>query len=121
MSHVNPTLDRLLIHTADVRTVSDSVVAGVSKLAGTSTKLGVRCHIQPVSPEQVQQTWGLEKQGDFQAWFNSTETIVERQLVTGQTGPWTNVKWWIRAVRPVTDPGLKHIEALLDRTTSTSE
>ena len=117
---VNAALDQMLIHTCDVRTVTDSVVNGVTKLSGSSTATARRCHIQPVSPDHVQTKWGLEKRGDFEAFFNSTETIVERQLVTGQTGPWTGVKFWIRAVRPVTDTGLDHIQALLERTTSTS-
>ena len=116
---VNATLNRLLTHTSDVRTVTQSVVSGVTKPVGSSTSTGMRCHIQPVSPNQVQTRWGLEKQGDFEGWFNSTETITEHQIVTGRIGPWTGVKYWIRAVRPVTDVGLEHIEALLERTTST--
>ncbi len=116
---VEPALDRLLTHTSDVRTVTNSVVNGVTKPSGTSTSTGVRCHIQPVSPDQVQTRWGLEKRGDFEAWFNSTVTITEHQLVTGRVGPWTGVKYWIRATRPVTDVGLKHTQALLERTTST--
>lgn len=116
---VNPSLDLILTHTSDVRTVTKSVVVGVSKSVGSTTSTGLRCHIQPVSPDQVQTRWGLEKQGDFEAWFNSTETITEHQIVTGRVGPWTGVKYWIRAVRPVTDTGLEHIEALLERTTST--
>ena len=115
----NASLNRLLTHTSDVRTVTQSVVNGVTKPTGSSTSTGMRCHIQPVSPDQVQVLWGLEKKGDFQAWFNSTETIAEHQIVTGQTGPWTGVKYWIRATRPVTDVGLEHIEALLERTTNT--
>lgn len=116
---VNASLDRLLTHTSDVRTVTQSVVNGVTKPTGSSTSTGMRCHIQPISPEQVQVLYGLEKQGDFQVWFNSTETISEHQIVTGRVGPYTGVKYWIRATRPVTDVGLKHIEALLERTTST--
>jgi len=116
---VNSALNQMLTHTSDVRTVSQSVVNGVTTVAGSSTSTGLRCHIQPVTPDHVQTKWGLEKRGDFEAWFNSTATITERQLVTGQSGPWTNVKFWVRATRPVTDVGLQHIQALLERTTST--
>ncbi len=125
MTHtiVNRNLDRMLTHTADLRRVSETTTRGVTVLAGASTSTGIRCHIQPVSPDQVQTRWGLEKVGDFEVWFNSTETlavgVTERQLLTGRTGPWTGVKYWIRAVRPVTDIGLEHIEALLERTNST--
>ncbi len=121
MAHtiINSNLNRMLTHTADIRIVSETETNGVTVLAGTNTSTGIRCHIQPVSPDHVQTRWGLEKRGDFEAWFNSTEAVLERYLVTGQTGPWTGVKYWVRAVRPVTDVGLEHIEALLDRTPST--
>lgn len=121
MTHtiINSNLNRMLTHTADIRTAGETVTRGVTVLAATSTSTGIRCHIQPVSPDHVQTRWGLEKRGDFEAWFNSTETVTERQLVTAQTGPWTGVKYWIQAVRPVTDVGLEHIEALLERTPST--
>ena len=114
-----PELNRMLTHTADIVTVKETVTRGVTTLSSTSTNTAVRCHIQPVSPDHVQTRWGLEKRGDFEVWFNSTETIAERQLVTAQTGPWTGIKYWIQAVRPVADEGLNHIEALLERTPST--
>ncbi len=121
MTHtiVNANLDRMLTHTVDFVTEVETVTRGVTTLATQTASTGIRCHIQPVSPDHVQTRWGLEKRGDFEAWFNSTQAVTERQLLTAKVGPWTGVKYWIRAVRPVTDIGLEHIEALLERTNST--
>ncbi len=116
---VEPDVDRMLTHRCTVKTMTDSVVAGVTTLSATSTQASVRCHLQPISPNDVQRFWGIEVVGDYVAWFNSTRTIDERQLITMTTEPRSGENFWVRGWKEVTDKGLKHKEALLERTNST--
>lgn len=118
----NPDLNAMLDHTVKIGRPAETVVNGVTKLTHNWTTVGSKsAHVQPVTPQEVQQTWGQEAVGTHQVFLNSTVAVARGDLVKQTTGPYpSGTKWWVRALRRYTTAGGQHTRALLEITTETT-
>jgi len=119
---VNPDLNAMLDHSVKVGRPAETVVNGVTKLTFTwSTVTQKSVHLQPVTPQEVQQEWGQEARGTHQAFVNSTVGLLRGDLLKQVTGPYpSGTKWWLRQLRRHTTVGAQHTLALLDVTTEST-
>jgi len=119
---VNPDLAAMLDHTVTVFRPTETVVNGVTHLAFSSTVIGSKAaHIQPVSPAEVQRTWGQELVGTHQVFLNSTVAVARGDLLKQTAGPYpSGTKWFVEALRPYTTAGGQHTRALLKLTTEST-
>ncbi len=120
---VNAALNVLLDQTVTVVRITDTVTRGYATVTTSSTVVGsVDAHIQPLTPEERQRQWGMEIQGDYQAFFNSTLTIIEGDYLKQTSGPSPDnqKRWWVRGVQPYDTSWAQHTEVLLERTTELS-
>lgn len=118
----NPDLNAMLDHTVKIGRPAETVVNGVTKLTQNWTTVGSKsAHIQPVTPQEVQRTWGQEAVGTHQVFLNSTVAVARGDLVKQTTGPYpSGTKWWVRALRRYTTTGGQHTRALVEITTEST-
>ncbi len=118
---VNPDLTALLDQKCTLFVATETVVnmRTVTALAATA---GISCHVQTLSPIEVAKGFGYEKEGMFQAFFESTQAGIDVGNRLKQTsGPYTNTQWHIRALGDVSDwVGIEHTMALLELTTEST-
>jgi len=116
---LNAALNSLLDQTVTLYTVTETVVRGYTTVTPTSSTGGaVVSHIQPLTPEERQRQWGMEVQGDYQGFFNSTVTVAVGSYIKQTSGPSPTgqKRWWVRGVQPYDTSWAQHTEVLLERT-----
>lgn len=118
----NPDLNAMLDHSIKIGRPAESVVRGVTTLTFNWSTVGSKSgHLQPVSPRELQQTWGQEARGEHQVFLNSTVSVQRGDLLKQVTGPYpSGTKWWVRALRRYTTTGVQHTRALLEITTEST-
>jgi len=120
---VNPGLNALLDQTLTVYRPTETVVRGYTSISLSSTAVGsVSSHVQPLTPLEVQQEWGMEVQGDYQGFFNSTVDVRVGDYLKQTKGPSPTgeKRWWVRGLLPSDTRWAQHTCALLERTSEFS-
>ena len=116
----NPDLTALLDQECTLFVATETVVnmRTQTSLSGTT---GVSCHIQAMTPDEVAKGFGYEKEGMYQAFFESTQSGVSVGNRVKQTdGPYTNLHWHIRTIEKSDWAGLEHVMAILELTTEST-
>jgi hypothetical protein len=117
MMVLNPDLLYLLDQQCDVLRPAEAQVGmrTMSNLASLST--GVAVHVQAMTPREMAYGYGYEQEGNYLAFFHSTQALAVGDMVRMTTGPHAAKRFWLRGEPTLTDVcGIQHTMASLEYT-----